>query len=309
MKLNHKILSIIFLITLSNSVMTDTIYKKPYYGIKLDLAQVGVDIRVNDIPVYYDDQKGQLNVDLAVPSSIIDGKNEIKIIAFPPFMDESNKVKMEKFLPDSVVTVDLYVQEIDDPENKIEILSSLSIKFDDNHQAIVLDKNESEHSKVIQKTTDKSIITKTFNVVSPFPRWSWQDGKNIENTKENYTTLLAAYKEIHDAYSNKDKESIFKFYNERAKEIALAYHLNGAKEGHIKISTGEDMLDDSLELYTFWDQNMILDVYGNGKLARIIGNTEPSIHPVIYLDREAGLLHKHKYGFYKSKDDKWIMIR
>jgi len=120
---------------------------------------------------------------------------------------------------------------------------------------------------------------------------------------------MMAYKEIYDALASKDKKKLFSLYDTRASEVATAYHLADVNEGHRKISTGQDMNNSDLELYTFWEKNMILDIYANGKLARIIGNTAPTIQPIIYLDRDAGLLHKHKFGFYKSVDGKWILIR
>ena len=286
-------------------------YKNPYFGIHLDLAQVGVDVRLNDIPVYYDDQKGQLSVDLPAPEAIINGTNELKIIAFTPFLDQSNKQKMDKFLPGSEVTATLYVQEIDDDNSK-KTLTSISITFDQQHEVEVIASThgESEESASITSSSDKrAIVTRAVKIDSPFPRWAWQDGQTIENSDVNYGELLQAYRDIYDALSSGDTARIFDLYNERANEIAIAYHLNNVSEGHKKISTGEDASNPELELYTFWDKNMVLDIYANGKLARIIGDTAPTIQPIIYLDRDAGILHKHKFGFYKNNDDKWIMIR
>lgn len=287
---------------------TNAKYKKPYYGIKLDLAQVGVDIRLNDIPIYYDDQKGQLTVDLPASSSIIDGKNELKIIAFPPFLDNKNKERMDEFLPGSVVTIELYVQELDDSDNKKEILSTLAIKFNEEHLTEIISNND-DLSAIKYDTITKSITTRSIDIESPFVHWAWQDGQPIKDSEESYNSLLLAYKDIYDALSNKDKSTLLSLYNEKAKEAAIAYHLNGAEEGHKKISTGVDMNNNDLELYTFWKKNMVLDVYANGYLARIIGDTAPSIQPIIYLDRDARILHKHKFGFYKSNSGKWVLIR
>ncbi len=289
--------------------MSDTKYKKPYYGIKLDLAQVGVDIRLNDIPIYFDDQKGQLTVDLPAPASIIDGENELKIIAFTPYLDEANKEKMDVFLPGAVVTVELYVQEIDGPANKKEILSSLSIRFNDEHLVEISNPENTHNNSINLSTKEKAIATQIFNIESSFPRWAWQDGQTITDTKDNFDSLMIAYKEIHDALASKDKKNVFSLYDARASETAIAYHLSDTNEGHRKISTGQDMENNDLELYTFWEKDMVLDIYANGKLARVIGNTEPSIQPIIFLDRDSGNLHLHKFGFYKSTDGKWILIR
>ena len=304
----HRLI-IILLLFLGTQAMADK-YKNPYFGINLDLAQVGVDIRLNDIPVYYDDQKGQLSVDLPAPEAVINGTNELKIIAFTPFLDQSNKQKMDKFLPGSEVTATLYVQETDDDSKKI--LTSISIQIDQHHKVEVIKSTDGESdamASIISSSEDLAVVTRSVNIDSPFPRWAWQDGQTIENSDENYSGLLQAYRDVYEALASGDITRMYDLYSERASEIAIAYHLDDASEGHRKINTGEDARNPELELYKFWDKNMILDIYANGKLARIIGSTAPTIQPIVYLDRGAGILHKHKFGFYKNKEGKWIMIR
>ncbi|RDH83849.1 MAG: hypothetical protein DIZ80_06860 [endosymbiont of Galathealinum brachiosum] len=309
MKKNYQILLLITLLTLSYTVMTKTKYKKPYYGIKLDLAQVGVDIRLNDIPVYYDDEKGQLTVDLPAPSSVINGKNTLKIIAFPPYIDDENK--MDKFLPDSVVTATLYVQEIDDPDNNKEIITSISIKFSDNSTAEIINTNETEYNEdqvvLLQNTTRETVVSRSVEFESGFPDWEWQDGKNIENNSDNFNSLMNTYKNIHTIFTDKNQSEVFNIYDIRAKEIATAYHLADPKEGHLKISTGSDMNDPSLALHEFWTEGMKLEIIANGKMARITDTDKDQ--PILFIDKESGTLHLHKFSFYKSNNDEWIMIR
>jgi len=306
MKNIYKISIFIFLIFIGNKIVVKTTYKKPYYGIKLDIAQVGVDIRLNDIPIYFDDDKGQLTIDLPAPSSVINGENELKIIAFTPYIDDENK--MEKFLPGSEVNATLYVQEYDDPDNKKEILTNIFIKFNDKNQAEVIKPDNNLEKENIELSTDnKAIITRKIKINSQFPQWQWESGKLISNTKENYESLLQAYKKIYFAFKNKDSDEVFKIYNDKAKEISIAYHLNSLSDGHKKISTGEDMNDNDLELYDFWTEGMVLDIYANGRLARLIN--EDTTQPIIFIDRSAGAIHTHKFGFYKDKNNEWILIR
>ena len=287
--------------------MAETKYKKPYYGIKLDLAQVGVDIRLNDIPIYFDEEKGQLSIDLPAPNSIINGKNELKIIAFTPYIDDENK--MEHFLPGSEVKASLYVQEYDDPKNKKEILTSISLTFNDKHKVEITNISDSnlKDAEIKESTSTKAIVTRCVKVDSGFPQWQWQKGKLIDNTDDNFTSLLKSYKNIYDAFKNKNTKQIFDIYEQKAKEISIAYHLKNTQEGHNKISTGIDMMDDELELYEFWTEGMVLDIYANGRLARIIN--EDTTQPIIFIDRSAGSIHTHKLGFYKNTNNEWILIR
>ena len=297
---------IIFTTLIGSTTMAQTIYKKPYYGIKLNLVDVGVDIRLNDIPIYFDEEKGQLSVDLPAPSSIINGDNELKIIAFLPYIDDENK--MEKFSAGSEVNISLYIQEYDDPENKKEILSKISIKFNEKNEAILIDTDKNPVKATFKlNNNEKVIATRHISINSNFPKWQWESGQKILDNEENYNSLLKAYKEIYTSFKNNDTDKIFKLYANRAKEVTTAYYLSDISEGHNKISTGKDVSDSSLELYDFWTEGMKLDVYADGKMARIIN--KDTTQPIIFVDREAGAIHTHKFGFYKNKENKWVMIR
>jgi len=287
--------------------MSDTKYKKPYYGIKLDLAQVGVDIRLNDIPIYYDDQKGQLTVDLPAPTSIINGENELKLTAFTPYLNSKNKEKMNVFLPGAVASIQLYVQETDDPSNKKEILSSIFIKFNDENLVEVVDSENAQENIINYSSKDKAIVTQKVNIHNYSTRWAWQDGQTITDTKDNYNSLMLAYKEIHNALLNKDKEKVFSLYHERAREVTIAYHLNNISEGHKKINTAENINDNSLELIEFWDEGMSLKLYGNDKLASIVDADGDS--PIVYYIKESELVKVQNLMFYKDSNNKWVLIR
>jgi len=305
---NNYYFTIFLLLIMSNFTMAESKYKKPYYGIKLDLTQVGVDIRLNDIPIYYDDEKGQLSVDLPATTSVINGKNELKIIAFPPYIDDENK--MDKFLPGAEVSVTLYVQEYDDQSNTKETLSNISIKYNNDHKAEILTSSydsEQSEAKFIKNTTNSTIVNRTAEFKSGFPTWQWQSGVDIENTKDNFNTLLSAYKNIYSSFKEKNSAKVKDLYKNRAKETAIAFYLENIEQGHSKISTGEDMNDPSLKLHDFWLENMFLDIFANGKMARIIDKDNDQ--PILFVDKESGTLHLHKFGFYKNKNNEWILIR
>lgn len=300
-------LALLIILPNNNAIADIMKYNKPYFGIHLELTNVGIDLRLNDIPVYFDNKSGQLSVDLPASESIIDGRNALTITAFPPI--DKNKIPFDAYPEGADITARLYVQEIDDDSNR-EILATISLVFDaDRGGELVSDQKDAatEKLEIVSNSKQKTVAEAILNIDSPFPRWAWQDGQEIEHSNDNYLSLLDAYRSVHTAFQAKDKNQVFKLYEARAKEAAAAYHLNGISEGHIKVSTGMDMNDPSLELVKFWEKDMELDIFANGKLARI---QDPNHgQPIVFLDKEARQVHLYKMSFYKDTSGNWVLIR
>ena len=299
-------------------------YKKPEFTLELTITGVGVDIRLNDISIEFEKRSGHSTMTYEVNSSIIAGVNELKVITFP-FM---NKVwsdgQTKAYHEEAEVKAALYVNELGDSDNKT-LLSQIHLR-----PGLALDKMASE-SRVIDgldgvvldnksKPLSFPVITfeqqitatrKTLPVQDNFPRWAWQDGQIIEDTQENYTSLLAAYREIYDAYKNREREKLLALHAPRSAEYAIAFYLDGGVEaGHKFLSTGE-MLDatesELSEFRTVENKEIKFDIYANGRMARIISVAE--YHPFIFKHKTMNIIHTMKFGFYKNKAGKWIMIR
>jgi len=48
----------IFILIIIGLVMSNTVNAAPFFGVDIDLHNVAVDVRVNDIPVYFNNKKG-----------------------------------------------------------------------------------------------------------------------------------------------------------------------------------------------------------------------------------------------------------
>jgi len=287
--------------------MPNIVNAAPFFGVDIDLHNVAVDVRVNDIPVYFDEKMGQLTVEVPAPDKIIDGSNTLSIsTAFPK--DSANV--SSPYQEGAYASATLFRQ---DSEGTKQKLSSAIIKFDPEGIKFVETENHLNNKKLTPdlmiSKDGKVLLSESVEIKSPFPRWAWQDGKNIENTQENYDSLIEAYRDIHSAMESKDVEKLFQLYSQRAIETAAAYSLDDEKEGHEKISTGKDMMNDTLSLYRFRTdlEGMRLDIFGNGRLARIVNKLNHQ--PIIFTEPKARLLHFHKLSFYLNNKNKWVIIR
>lgn len=284
--------------------MSDKNYKQPFYGVDLEVLDVGVEVRVNDIPIYRDEQKGQLSVELPAPDSIIDGTNTLSIQAILPYLDQQGSERSEVFESTANIRATLFVQELAGTEK--EVLTSVNLQIDGDKGFVIVEENGFP-SELLHTSSSDALAMAKVTIDSSFGEWEWQQGKKIEPTETNFQELMAELRKVHDALSQKDISALHTMYASRAKEAAIAYHLPDTKAGHNKISTGVDMNDTSLSLYAFYEKDMVLEVFGGGKLARIRNNYYRQ--PILFLDQASKTMHFHKFTYYKNTQDQWVMIR
>lgn len=277
--------------------------QKKFFGVDVELHNVGVDIRVNDVPVYFDYSKGQLTVEVPSPDAVVNGENTLSVDAFLPY-------KTSDYEEGAFVTATLFEQDASSSSSPKIKISSITLELN-NETAI---ESIEEHARDIRSSKVKNLdsdkrakASVTAQIDSPFPAWSWLSGKNISNSKDNYESLLKAYAEIHEALKNKDLVKLQKLYSERAKEIAIAYYLDGEKGGLEKLNVGSDLHDENLQLIDLVTQNMSLKVIGNGKLAQISNMLNGQ--PILYFQNTPRLYHLYKFMFYLNDNNEWVMIR
>lgn len=296
-------ISILCLLFIKGYTMEKATMITPYYGVDIDLHNVGVDIRVNDIPVYFDDSKGQLTVEIPTPDAIIDGSNTISINAFLP-------IKTTEYEVGAYVTITLFQQDLAQGKSEKIKLSTATLKLD-NINAIASTEdyvNNQKDTPDAKLNQDKSTFLKVNTTISsPFPRWEWQDGKLIEDNLNNQDSLIEAYQILHDTLASKNLVKLKKQYHRRSNETAIAYNLSDEEAGHLKLSVGDDMLNEDLELRDLHLKNMRLHVLANGRLARI--STPRNTQPIYYLQENPRLLHLYKFMFYLNDKNDWVMIR
>ena len=304
---------------MSNAQAVD--YKQPEFTLKLTITGVGVDIRLNDISIEFEKYSGHSTMTYDVNSSIIAGINELQVVTFPFFNKIWSEGQTKAYHEEAEVTAALYVNEQDDSDNKM-LLSQIHLRpglpLDkaasesipiDGLGDVMLDKKKQPLSFPGLVINQQIIATrKSLPVQGNVPRWAWQDGQIIEDTQENHDGLLAAYREIYEAYENKDREKLLTLHAPRSAEYAIAFYLDGGVDaGHELLNTGKRLDDADAKLSEFLVQGGKFDIYANGRMARIIDAAE--YHPFVFLHKTMDIIYTMKFGFYKNKEGQWLMIR
>lgn len=285
--------------------MSNVASASPFWGVEVDISGVGVEVRVNDIPIYIEEDNGHSKVEVPFPEYVIDGENAFSVRAFPPIYGDS---RLEEYSGEASVSLWFYQQATLHSRKtdlwKVKLIVGQDGKLELDRSLIG---DSRKNVDVILSSDEETIVSAKTQIKSPYPMWKWQTGKTIEVSRENYSSLLDKYKEIHSYMKLKNLLALEKEYDQRAEEIAIAYGLENKSAGHKKISTGEDALDPRLALYDMHVDGVGLDVIANGRLARLVD--ADSIQPIFYYQEDRGLLHLHKMLFYMDQSGNWVMIR
>jgi len=291
-----------------NAVLADDNYKNSIFYLEFNIYGAGAEIRLNDIPVYYHDAEGQISSQKPIPESIIDGENILTIRSFT-FEEDGYKYKEGAYIEAIIFTRkknthlndgQVILQLKLNPTNTDDKLLENTLSDYDDRKAVVLSHDEKQ--TVVQRST---------NIKSPFPRWAWQDGQVIGDTPENLKSLFEVYKNIWSTLNSGEMDKIRELYDSAAQEFAGAYHYQDKKHGHRVMNTGGLVNDSDWGLA---DINKLigkmkykLDIYANGRVVQIIDQDNRT--PIVYYNKNVKMLSVQKFGFYKDNTGEWIMIR
>ena len=300
------LLSILHVLPMEQT-LANSDFKNPVYYLEFTTNNIGAEVRLNDIPVLKSDDEGTTSSQKPVPESIINGLNTLSIRTFP--------LKNGQYDNNAYIEAKITVNEKNGPLNAA--VPVLQLQITPTHDADKLFDGTKEKlgdtpAKLIKHTDTETLAERSVHIQSPYPRWAWQDGQTIENTEENYNSLLEKYKEIYQALKDENKELVFQLYEPAAKEFAAAYHYTDTKHGHRIMDTGgligdrKWILGDINKLLS--KREYMLDIHANGKLASLIDKKHGD-SPIIYINKNVRMTNVQKYRFYKNNNGEWVMIR
>lgn len=282
-------------------------FEEPIFEIKYDIVNLNAGVRLNDIPVLEHDSDGKTSSRKPVPESIVDGKNILTAHISP-------SENSEEFMSSAYLDIALIVREQSGAVNSGETLMHIHVDPAQGQDNVVSGSSEQLDgvSVDVRSYSDREInVSSSVSINSPFPRWAWQDGQDIERSKENHESLKKVYVNLYRALDQENKEKIFRLYEAAAKEFAYAYHYSDPSHGHRIMNTAGLMGDDYWELgdtmQAFENIEYNLEVFANGKLAHFVDEDGDS--PIAYFSSDGELTNFQKFAFYKNDKNEWVMIR
>ena len=320
---------IIFSVVFMNNIQaaTDTFeYKKRIYSVKISYVGTGAEFRINDIPFYIENFSGQVDTEIPVSDKIVQGINELSIIAFPSSDEEDDDSMEEWEYEDARVEATLFVREYDAQDDNRQMLTHIKLyparkpevaaiesMIIDGQETPLLDYKSKPRQFPNAKYHKQIVISRnTLEIKTPFPRWEWQDGQIIEDTEENYKSLLEAYRKEYVIHQNQDFPALKESTKKLAETLMLVKYNNDIDKAYDSLNLEESWKSEEQELFEFIEGErsktlgLKLEIVANGKLARIID--DDSIQPIMYIVKKAKMMIKYKFLFYKNKQGEWIYV-
>ncbi len=319
-------LIILGLLTMSDilAVTDSTELKHPYYTVQISYAGIGAEFRLNDIPFYFEGFSGQVDIEIPVGDKMVSGINELSIIVFT-YIEGDDPI--DDWHEDARVEATLYVREKNASKDTRKLLTHVKLhpkalpEIAQKESMVIVGQAlptidyESKPRQFPTITYEKQIVIsrKTHVIKTPFPRWEWQDGQTIENTPENYASLLEAYRKEYVIHQNQDLDAYKKSHFKLATTHKIINYYGDIKDAYNMLSgTEESWNSEEQELFEFIENEkskefgLKLDIIANGKLARIVDDS--NIQPILYIIKSQRMSIKYKYNFYKNKQGEWIYI-
>lgn len=279
----------------------------PYFTFVVDLLDVGLEIRVNDIPVFADQQGGEAAVEVAVNEYLYSGENHITLHIYKTGDEED-------FPGHAVCNVAFCVRKKEeDAANRVALWNINAFAAELSTVDLNTSKQESRVSRcshiyhIDKQSKEVVTVSSSVDIDYTFPQWAWINGVKIENNGASFTSLMETYRNIHSSLQRKDVDVLKNITKIKAAEFARAYHLPSEEDGESRVGLVDEINNDGQSLHDFWDKGMKLDVMAHGQLARIVD--EDGDGPIVFLIGEGNAAKIMKLTFYKDEKNGWILVR
>lgn len=283
-------------------------YDEPqYFTLKIGACFCRCDIRVNDIPVLVEDLSGS-RVDIEMPLNlhVFTGENTVSFRLAPAQSSEqAPAVALDNGNVECVVELVRRPYGRDTAERTV--LASLSFRGGD------VDPFGGSSAEVpgvspVQRAYDPqshAMAARAVSLVTQFPEWRWVKAPVIEAGQPVLRDLLAEHQRFWNALRAKDVADLRAQMSANAREVQAAYYLRDLDDAWRVIGIEELLRSPDAQLKPM-PADLSLDVFANGRLARLV--TETGDSPIAFRERDTSLDAYLGAWFCRSATG-WVMIR
>ncbi len=254
-----------------------------YYTLQINAISACFDIKINDIPLYADNEGKPTSVEFPINHLLINGINILQV-SVSPAKHES------EFVDHTKTNFEIYYRDINDVRENRQLLASA--EFPDYHN------DEKLKQSVI---SSKKEFKATLLLDAPL----WSTSPVLKLNEQTVSEIMDIYKEYHKALKNKNVDAIFRLTGIKNKVYAdsvyknLNSHLNSLRESY-----AETFEDPANELIDFDIQVKKPELHAFGKLVTIINDENRS--PLQYYNAESGITTA--FPIYLCMKDKKLVV-
>jgi hypothetical protein len=163
-----------------------------------------------------------------------------------------------------------------------------------------------EEPKRVEATAQRMAVERGATFPAPHATWAWLKGPAVEADKRAAASLLDEVRRLHAALQKKDKRLVQGMTAQRARELAIACHVD-EQAAHEMLGLLRRMDDKERKVSAFRVEGMRMEVFGNGRLARLAD--EDGDGPISFVVGDGALAEYVKATFCKDERGRWLMVR
>ncbi len=250
------------------------------------------EIRINDVPI--EEGSGSVDTELPLNQWIWSGENELTIF-FKPGLSENSRMEAAA-----------QAREINAGFEQSEIFTRILIQPVDGAPSVEAsgDYVGSWDPLLTQDAGGDYIASRRFLVAAPFRPWAWTRGEQIVDDENTYRVLLDHYRQFHALIRSGNTAAVEAAMMQAVQEYMEAYYINDVQQALSDFEVSDLMADPGVRLMDFDPASTRLQVFGNGRLARLIDPAGES--PIMF--NESGM-DIHVDLMYCRFQNRWIQIR
>lgn len=246
---------------------------RPHFFLQVDTGGCRFDIRVNDCPVLRRTEPVRIAVDLPVNPWVFTGDNEIRVEVLPP--EEGAAGFHEAARCEAL----LYACEVEDrAKANRRLLGGLSFSGATLPAGTGFEGSPGADGPLPPRVEAFGAGgirgTRTQPLDTPFPRWSWLDGRRIQAGPAVRAELEREYRRLWEILRNRDVAALEALLDTKAADMRAAWFLADRAAGHEYLGVREVLEEPDFHLLDLDFSGMALDVFGGARLARLVDGEE-----------------------------------
>jgi len=258
----------------------------------LKSVALSYEIRINDVPL--DGGSGSVDTELPLNQWIWSGENELTI-HFKSGLSENSRMEAE-----------VQAREIDAGFDQSVTFSRILIQPVNGLPSIEEsgDYVGSREPLLIEDLSGNYVASRRFLFSAPFRPWAWTRGDQIAEDQNTFGTLLNQYRQFHALIRSGNVAGVEAAMMRAVEEYMEAYYISDVRQALDDFEVSGLMTDPNVRLADFVPASTRLQIFGNGRLARLV---DPEGESPIMFD-ESGL-DVHVDFMYCRSANQWIQIR
>lgn len=273
--------------------------EEPIITVQVDVEMCAHEVRFNDVPLVRDAEGLPMTAEIPVNHWTVSGQNTLAM-RLSPNPGEGGL--------DPAASCELTVYLRQNRAERGERREVFRLKGPEPEAAGIETRGEIQLGEVKSAPDPDGVsvtIRRTLTMSAGFPDWSWPSAEPLQESDEVRSALLAEYEKVWSALRDGDWELPVALSSTKIEELSAAFHVS-REEMEDELEYESLVGSDDVELWPWKPDDLSLEVFGFGRLARLARHDGES--PIVFVCRDRSAAHYLDLVFCRQPDG-WHLVR